>query len=183
MEPRAFLERIDAGRVVLRKHQVEQAEEMFSVVDGDRERLRRFLPWVDSLRGVEDERKYLEMTDREWAKSSLFDFGMHRRDGAYLGNIGVHSIAWPHGRCELGYWIAGQFEGQGYVTEAVAALEKACFELGFFRVEIRCSSLNERSAAVPKRLGYRHEGTLRQEAVDHRGQRRDTFIFAKLRGE
>ena len=68
------------------------------------------------------------------------------------------------------------------MSEAVSALEAACFELGFNRVEIRCSSLNTRSASVPKRLEYCHEGTLREEMIEN-GKPRDTLVFAKLRSQ
>ena len=53
-----------------------------------------------------------------------------------------------------------------------------CFEtLGANRVEIRCDALNARSAAVPRRLGFVHEATLRNDTRDHTGKLRDTFIF------
>ena len=82
-------------------------------------------------------------------------------------------------RCELGYWILGDFEGQGYMSEAVRVLEAACFAVGFHRIGIRCSSKNARSAGVPRRSGYTLDGTLRQHALE-RGERRDTLVFSKL---
>jgi RimJ/RimL family protein N-acetyltransferase len=92
----------------------------------------------------------------------------------------VHTISWTHESCEIGYWIAKEFEGRGYISETVKLLEDTLFQLGFHRIEIRCSSTNQRSAAVPKRLGYRHEGTLIAHQKEF-GQWRDTLIFAKLR--
>jgi len=99
-----------------------------------------------------------------------------------MGNAGVHSISWENHRCELGYWILGSFEGQGYMAEAVATIEATCFKRGFNRIEIRCSSLNERSASVPKRLGYKLDGVLREEKVEA-GRYRDTLVFAKIRSQ
>lgn len=68
-----------------------------------------------------------------------------------MGNLGVHTISWENDRREIGYWILGQFEGQGYMTEAVDAVTAELFRHGFNRVEIRCSSLNSKSAGVPER--------------------------------
>ncbi len=99
-----------------------------------------------------------------------------------MGNIGVHTIVWEHGRCEIGYWLLGDFEGRGYMSEAVLALEQACFLHGFHRVEIRCSSQNLRSARVPRRCGYTLEACLREDAWENH-QWRDTLVFSKLRGE
>ena len=151
-------------RLLLRRHQLKLASEMFAGVDGDRERLRQFLPWVDGIRAVADETAYIRQTRQQWEAGQLFDYGLFRQDDQqYLGNLGVHHIVWAHARCELGYWILGQYEGRGYISEAVQGLASLLFSKGFNRIEIRCSSLNLRSAAVPRRLGYVHEGTLRQE--------------------
>jgi ribosomal-protein-serine acetyltransferase len=156
---------------------------MFRYVDQDRERLREFLPWVDQTKTVEDEAGFIRMTHEKWETGELFDFGIFRKsDGTYLGNVGVHSISWQHHRCELGYWILGNFEGQGYMSEAVRALEAELFGLGFNRIEIHCSSSNLKSAAVPKRCGYQLEGVHRQDTIEL-GEYRDTFVFAKLKSE
>ncbi len=76
----------------------------------------------------------------------------------------------------------GDFEGFGYMSEAVVCLENALFKVGFNRVQIRCSSINERSANVPKACGYVYEGTHRQDGIDL-GKFRDTQVFSKLRKE
>jgi RimJ/RimL family protein N-acetyltransferase len=180
MDKKAPPERIEGARVILKQHALAEAARMFEYVDRDRQRLRQFLPWVDAVESVEDERAYIESTIAKWASFDYFDFGIFRiGDGVYLGNAGVHSIAWGDDRCELGYWILGEFEGQGFISEAVTLLEKACFAIGFHRVEIRCSSRNQRSANVPKRCGYQLDGLLRQDAVENGGYR-DTLVFSKL---
>jgi ribosomal-protein-serine acetyltransferase len=167
-------------RLLLRKHQLKLATKMFAAVDGDRARLRQFLPWVDGIRSSADETAYIRQTHQQWTACQMFDYGLFRQlDQQYLGNLGVHHIVWAHARCELGYWILGQYEGQGYMSEAVRGLEALLFSQGFNRIEIRCSSLNLRSAAIPRRLGYVHEGTLRQACWEQK-QWRDTLIFARL---
>jgi RimJ/RimL family protein N-acetyltransferase len=79
----------------------------------------------------------------------------------------------------LGYWIAQKYVGLGLVSEAVQALEKECFKVGFHRIEIRCSSRNAKSAYVALRNHYRLEGYLKDEVIEN-SQFRDTLIFAKL---
>ncbi len=153
---------------------------MFRYVDRDRDRLRRWLFWVDAMQSADDERAWIEKAIAEWDAGELFGYGIFRRaDGLYLGNIGVHAIAWEHARCEIGYWILGDFEGAGFMSEAVRVLERALFAHGFNRIEIRCDALNARSAGVPRRNGYALEGTLRQHAYEQ-GRFRDTLVFSKL---
>ena len=180
MDKKAFPERIESERLALRKHDLALAKTMFRYVDTDRDRLRVFLPWVDPTKTVEDIRGYIQRTQDGRKDGTLIDYGMFDPvSRVYLGNAGVHAIQWNHECCELGYWILGQFEGKGYVSEAVRLLERTCFDLDFHRVEIRCSSHNERSAAIPRRLGYTLDGVLRENAIEF-DHYRDTLVFGKL---
>ncbi len=175
-------ETIAADRVVLKKHDPNLAHTMFDYVDVDRDRLLRFLPWVIDTKTVQDEIDYIKMTHDKWDRFEMYDYGIFLKDGeTYVGNVGVHTIGWSADRCELGYWILGRFEGQGYMSEAVAALTNHCFKMGFNRIEIRCDPLNERSAHVPKNLGFKFEAQLRQNSLDHNGQHRDSLVFARLK--
>lgn len=175
--------RLEAPRVELRRHEIAFARRMFEHFDRDRARLREFLPWVDESPTWEDTAAYIQTSLEKWDGREMFDFGLFRReDGAYLGNLGAHSISWDHRRCGIGYWILGEHEGRGYVSEALRALEDALFGLGFNRIEIHCSSANARSASVPRRNGFVLEGVLRQDLIEQ-GRYRDTMVFAKLRSD
>jgi len=61
-------------------------------------------------------------------------------------------------------------------------LQAELFRLGFHRIEIHCDPENKRSAAVPYRLGYAHEATLKDHKIEG-GRRRDTMLWAKRKGE
>ncbi|MBC7754310.1 MAG: GNAT family N-acetyltransferase [Moraxellaceae bacterium] len=178
MEKIKFLPQIITERLVLRRHDLDQAETVFRYIDQDRQRLRQFLPWVDETKTVDDSRAYIQLTLNEWETSGGFDFGIFRKsDGLYLGNAGVHTIDWINKKCELGYWILGQFEGQGYVSEAVVGLQNAAFDAGFNCVQIRCSTLNIKSASVPKRLNYKLESLIQNDLTEQ-GVGRDTLVFS-----
>lgn len=161
---------------------MEMAATMFKYVARDRARLSRFLPWVPFIREVEDEKKYIESALEKWNNGTFFDYGVFDfKDNTYMGNIGIHNINWSDEHLEIGYWILGDFEGKGFISEAVLALEKVVFNLGFNRVEIRCDAANDRSASVPKRCGYQLEGKLREDSKNKDGTFRDSFIFAKIK--
>ena len=180
MEKKQLPDAIPTERLLLKKHTLELAEQMFAYVNQDRERLRCFLPWVDGTLSTEDEKFYITDALKQWDECLFFDFGMfHKPEQLYMGNIGVHFFSWEHHHAEIGYWILGQFEGQGYVSEAVLALEQVLFAMGFHRLEIRCSSSNRRSSAVPERLGYHLDGVLRENILEQ-GQYSDTRIYSKL---
>ena len=53
---------------------------------------------------------------------------------------------------------------KGLVTESSAALVQVAFEIiHVHRVEIHCDPGNLASASIPRKLGFTHEGTLRQK--------------------
>ena len=169
------------SRIALRKYEGNLAPTLFAAVDADRARLRTYLPWVDLIQQVSDEEGYVRRTALEWMEGRAFDYGIFALEGgAYLGNIGAHTISWEDDRCEIGYWITGPAEGKGFVAEAVQLLEAELFRIGFHRLEIRCNVLNERSAAVPKRCGYHLDGVLREDVMEH-GHRRNTMVWGKVR--
>lgn len=157
---------------------------MFRYVDEDRERLMRFLPWVKFTNSIQDETDYIKMTHEKWDRHELYDYGIFSKDGdIYMGNAGIHTIAWGSDRCEIGYWILGRFEGKGFMSEAVMALTNQAFEIGFNRVEIQCDPENVRSANVPRFLGFGFEAKLAQHTKDHTGRPRDRLIFARLKSQ
>lgn len=171
---------LEGTRLNLKKHDLNLASTMFDYVEKDRARLCQFLPWVPFVKTVEDELNYIRKTHQDWAEFVRFDYGIFRKeDDVYLGNIGVHSIRWDYNRCEIGYWILGEYEGHGFMSEAVRTLEKHLFNIGFHRIEIRCSSINDRSASVPIACGYFYDGSLEDDAIEQ-GKYRQTKRFSKL---
>jgi ribosomal-protein-serine acetyltransferase len=183
MDKKYLEKKLTGKRIYLKEHELDLAQTMFDYVDSDRVRLKKFLPWVDFISKVDDQVEYIEKCHQDWMNYSTFDYGIYtQEDDTYMGNIGVHTISWSNSTAEIGYWILGGFEGKGFMSEAVGVVEKELFGIGFNRIEIRCSSLNERSSAVPKRCDYIFEGKLRKNSVEN-GEFRDTFIYSKLKEE
>lgn len=85
-----------------------------------------------------------------------------RADGVLVGAIELRPERGGH-RASLGYWIGKAHWHRGYATEAAAALVDWGFrEMGLHRVHAECFGRNPASAAVLRRIGMRHEGTLRR---------------------
>ncbi|WP_219838430.1 GNAT family N-acetyltransferase [Paenibacillus sp. R14(2021)] len=115
---------------------------------------------------------------REDMRLLIFD----KSSGSFIGSSGLHNPNWSVRKFEIGYWIDTRQSGKGYMTEAVEGITAFAFtELLARRVEIRCDALNEKSQAIPMRLGYWHEGTLRNDDLSADGSTlRDTYIFAMI---
>jgi len=153
---------------------------MFALIDRDRERLSKTMPWPSSTRTEADSLDYIRATMANREAGIGFDYGIHvRESGSYAGNIGAHNVDVLNRRCELGYWIGGEFEGGCLVTEGVRLLTTELFRVGFHRLEICCAPDNPRSAAVALRSGFTLEGVLRDDTVLN-GKLRSTMLFSRL---
>lgn len=172
-----FPSEIETKRLILRKHALKLAPRMYSAIDSDRNHLGQYLPWVEFTSCAEDEASFIYECHRQWDQFEMYDYSMFlKQDDSFLGNVGVHSLAWLGAKCEVGYWLLSSFEGQGFVTEAVQMLVQQAAALGFLRVEIRCALENKKSVGVPKRLGFKFEGQLHQ-ATMVRGRPQDVLVY------
>jgi RimJ/RimL family protein N-acetyltransferase len=110
---------------------------------------------------------------------ALFD----RDERAVLGGAGLHPTD-EEGVRHIGYWVHAEHIGQGLATEAAAALTKVAFELhDLRRVEITCDRENVRSAAIPRKLGYTLDATLRERVLPGTDTPRDTQLWSLLARE
>jgi ribosomal-protein-serine acetyltransferase len=95
----------------------------------------------------------------------------------------LHYVEWFDRSAELGYWIAAEVEGRGYVSRAARLVLAFAFgPAALHRIVLRCAVGNERSRSVAERLGFTQEGLLR-EAHRVGGRFLDQHLYAMLRRE
>jgi ribosomal-protein-serine acetyltransferase len=170
------------GGAVLRAAEPDDAQDLYAVVDLNREHLRVWLPWVDGSQEPKHTRAFLEQDAGLRVRGITTTF-LILENGAIAGMIGLHDIDTVNRSFLIGYWLAKHSEGRGLITRACQCLLKAAFEeCDMERAVIRCAVGNARSAAVPKRLGFTLEG------IERHGQRLlggfvDLEIHSRLRGE
>ena len=157
-------------------------EEVYSVTDANREHLRVWLPWVDGVKSADDTRAFIRKALEQFARDDGFHAGVWE-DGKYVGGVGFHWINRNNGFTEIGYWLARSAEGRGIMTAACRSMINHAFSIWKLnKVEIRCAGGNHRSRAVPKRLGFTEEGTLRQ--INKIGSTyHDIVVYGMLAGE
>ncbi|WP_102125602.1 GNAT family N-acetyltransferase [Deinococcus planocerae] len=177
-------------RLLLRAPRPEDAPALHAAVQTSLPELRRWMVWaqepLDLAGTVENLR---EVAGRFETRENL-RYHVWNADGTELvGSSGYHALDWRVPRGEIGYWIATAHAGRGYATEVARALTDLGLRapeeggLGLRRIEIRCDARNERSARIPRALGYRLDATLVNDAVaaDDPAQLRDTLIFSVTR--
>ncbi|KAA3656664.1 MAG: N-acetyltransferase [Chloroflexi bacterium] len=180
---RDFPFEFETERLTIRGPLPGDGKEVQAAVAESIDELRPWMPWATEVPTVKVSEirvreKYLDFLARRDLILHLFLQGTH----TFIGSSGLHRIDWSVPSFEIGYWVRTSFSRKGFITEAVRGISNFAFEqLEAKRVEIRCDAKNVRSAAIPQRLGFVLEGTLRNEAVDHiTGELRDTMIFAKI---
>jgi len=166
----------------LRLLEERHATEMVATIDRNREHLRQWLPWVDATRTVEDALAFIRSSLEIFAAHQGFTTAIWYRDQV-AGVVGTHRIDWRNRRAELGYWLAREFEGRGVVTDACRLFIIRLFdEMDLNRVEIRCAAGNTKSIAIPRRLGFKLEGTLRDAELVN-GRYHDLLVYGMLKSE
>ena len=155
------------------------AETVFALIHQDRAYLRQWLPWVDSTLTPDDTLAFIRSSLQQFASGDAITAGIWHR-GQFAGVIGTAKIYKLFHKAEIGYWLGESFQRKGFMTDACRALTTHLLdELELHRVEIHCAVSNSKSAAVPRRLGFVLEGTLR-EATFAAGSFHDLHVFGML---
>lgn len=135
---------------------------LFALTDRNRAYLREWLPWIDSTQTVEDSLAFIRDNILRYASNRGFSCGIWYH-GQLAGTIGYHDIDWKDRKVEIGYWLGAEFQGKGLMTKACITLISYSFEHWHLnKVEIHCATGNQRSRAIPERLGFAIEGIIRQ---------------------
>lgn len=101
-------------------------------------------------------------------------------DDTFIGLIGFWRIVKEHHSGELGYMLAREHWGKGYISEAIGAVVPFGFHtLGFHRVEAITRPVNVASIRALEKNGFQREGLLK-ENIFAKGAFHDSLHFGRL---
>ena len=161
----------------------EQAEELHPLVDNNREFLRVWLPWVDKTNTVDDTIGFIKDAEKKYAEKGVPTYKIMYKDQA-VGICGLNHVSEDHHFTSIGYWLIPEFNGRGIMTRICYELTRHAFEdLGLNKVEISANSKNKPSRAIPERLGFKEEGTIRDRELLSDGQYGDLVTYGLLKTE
>ncbi|MEN9881280.1 MAG: hypothetical protein RLZZ308_463 [Candidatus Parcubacteria bacterium] len=149
-------------KLSLKLRHEEDVENVFSLVDKNREYLRLWLPWVDSTLSQDDSRLYIQKCLDGFKEKKTADFGIFYNN-TLVGSMGFNKIDLENFWAEIGYWLDEDFQGKGIMTECVKSMIGYGFnDLELHRIQIRCDSNNTKSKMIPEKLGLKLEGIIRE---------------------
>ena len=154
------------------------APELYALADANRSYLAEWMPWAaeQDLTGTE---RFILDADAQYKSNEGFQAAL-ASDGPIIGVAGFHSIDWTNRNTSIGYWLAEDRQRRGIMTSVVRALVEHAFEeWNLHRIEIHCAPDNHRSRAIPKRLGFREEATLRETELVG-GRYLDSVVYGLL---
>lgn len=144
------------SNITLQRVSYSDAKVLFSLIDQNRDRLRKWLPFVDSTLSWEQTEAFIGSLFVPHSREMVFTI---RYMDEMAGLIGYKDIDRNNKKLEIGYWLAPAFEGKGIISKSIETMIDAAFEkMEMNRVQIRCGVGNTRSSNVPKRLNFRFEG-------------------------
>ncbi len=146
----------------LRRLEKRDAPALFQLTENNREYLREWLPWVDSVATLNDTRTFIENSIAQFEKRAGMQLGIWLQL-ELVGVIGYYGIDWANRATSIGYWLSAAHQGKGIMTNSCKAfVDNAFSNFQLNRMQIRCATKNHKSNAIPKRLGFKQEGIIHQ---------------------
>jgi len=153
---------IVTSRLVLRPPCDADAEAIFRRYAADPQVLR-YVGWPRHA-GVEDTRQFLEFSRSAWRRWPVGPLLMEdRASGELIGSTGL-DFETPY-RAATGYVLARDRWGQGFASEALAAMVELARQHRVARLYALCHSAHDASRRVLARGGFALEGILRRHTV------------------
>lgn len=155
------------------------ADDLFALTQRNREYLQAWLPWVDKVKTPQDTRDFIIGQLSKFVLSEALHTCVFY-DGLLAGALAYNCIDLQNRSGHIGYWLGQDFQGKGIMTECVKDLIRVgqdYYQLE--RFEIRCAAKNARSRAIPERLGFEMEGTIRRAERVH-DHWYDHIVYGKL---
>lgn len=174
---------IRGRRVLLRAPQMSDYAAWAEVRQMSRDHL---VPWEPTWPRDELTRSAFRRRIRHYQREMRDDLGyayfiFNDKEDALLGGLTISNVRRGVTQAgALGYWLAVNSVGHGYMREAVNAIAVYGFErLRLHRLEAACLPRNVRSVGVLTACGFAHEGLARRY-LKINGEWQDHLLFARL---
>ncbi|MEM7725382.1 MAG: GNAT family protein [Cyanobacteria bacterium P01_A01_bin.45] len=146
----------------LRLIQKTDAEQLFMLINKNRDYLREWLGWVDDTQTLKDIDFFIKSSlQRYTEKNGLLCTIV--LDNNIIGVIDFNFIDQINHQTGIGYWLSEDMQGKGIITDSCKIFIDYAFDtLNLNRIQIPAAEGNFKSRAVAERLGMKFEGIIRE---------------------
>ncbi len=129
----------------------ENAQMIYNAMDGSRDYIESFQGFMEYIKSPDDVKALLQKRIQQRVTDEAVCYGIFH-DNEFIGRIRFKRTGADSGY--VGYWQTKPASGNGYMGEALSALEQELFNFGFNKIIIEIDDGNIRSENVAKRNGY-----------------------------
>lgn len=155
---------------------------VLNLIEANRNYLKEWLTWVDNIQTIGDFKNYIAKCKLQHEEGSDLGYVIIFNK-IVAGRIGLHNIDHQNKIASIGYWLDENYTGKGIISKCCKAIINYAYDtLNINRIEIKCGTGNNKSKAIPEKLGFKKEGILREaELVNNTFI--DLYIFSMLKKE
>jgi ribosomal-protein-alanine N-acetyltransferase len=125
---------------------------------------------------------FIKKTEKEREKGIAYYFGIELKENRKLiGMINLVKIDRKNKNAEIGFWLAGKYQGKGLAKEALNSILDFGFKkLKLKRIEARVLHKNKPAQKLLEKTGFKLEGRLRRKTF-FKNQWFDDLIYGILK--
>ena len=144
----------DGDELTLRRWVTGDAVALQTAIEESIDHLRPWMWWASrEPMDVAERREMIASWERDWAQGGDVLLGIFVA-GKVAGSCGLHRRIDPGG-VEIGYWVHPAFLRRGIATRTARLLAAAALARpDISHVEIHHDAANQRSAGIPRKLGF-----------------------------
>lgn len=170
---------LETARFVLREIKQEDSRDLFHYFSSDE--VTKFYD-VESFTSVEQAEELIHRWNDRFNQEQAIRWGITlKSENKVIGTCGFHGWAKNHYKAHIGYELAPEYWGRGYMTEAIQQIIEFGFSHpGLNRIEAYVEPKNTGSRKLLENTGFREEGILKEHYY-WKNQFVDTVIYALLK--
>lgn len=162
-------EKISTPRLLLRPLKMEDTDSYFEAEQASLKAMASYWSWAipKSVGVIKEFIEFSMGCHNDLSPQNMYLAIVEKKSNQFLGCIWCQAINWFVPKFEISYWLDTRKTGHGYMSEAVNALTRTIFDLyDAKRVELKIFANNQKSRAIPERLGFKLEATLENNFID-----------------
>lgn len=166
-------------KIRLEKVKTSMASTIFNAINSDREYLSEWLPFVEFTKKVSDTEAFISSV-KDSKLNEIYSI-WYKED--FAGLIGFKDTDSVNRKTEIGYWLIQNMQKKGIATSSVEKLMNYAFKkLKINRIQIKVACLNNKSEAIPIKLGFKFEG-IERAGEWHNNQFLDLKVYSFLKSD
>lgn len=171
----------ETSKLLLRKITLDDIDAYYELASDPA--VAKYTLW-DTHQSITDSRAFLGQLIQKYNEKEAYHWGIiDKAKNKLIGRTGFIQWDLAHERTEIGFALSRLYWNQGIITGATRLIiEYGFMQLGFNRIEGRCSYNNAGSARAMEKLGMRWEGILRGQ-LKMKGEFVDQRMYAILRDD